>query len=218
MAESEGDEKEGKGGDRDEADEPDPAVPVLCLEAESRDHTKLVGFIKWHPSGAALLSHRLSHPQSDMEDERQRFPHAWTFACGSDDGSLSVYSFPFLGDAAVLSPPLSLTPPPPPTLLRGHHLPVKGLCWSPHAAYPTHLLSSSYDCTAQLWDTSTATPLANLRGHDGRVLTVAWSPTYPQLVYSAGEDQSVRVWDISCQPDREPPPPSRISQVGCSPY
>ena len=230
----------GRAGDDEEADEDDEeeekasstsfssscaSVPSLSLLAEWRVHNKLVGFVKWHPSGASMTSERRQQRQAsksshssrtreglerEMVEEKQRWPHAWALACSSDDGSISVYDCS--GLVRTVTPlssasfsALSLTPAPAPRVLRGHSAAVKNLCWSPHPQYPNHLLSSSYDYTAQVWDASTGTPLASLRGHDGRVLCCGWSPIFPGLVYSGGEDQTVRVWDIAQQKDREPP-------------
>ena len=44
-----------------------------------------------------------------------------------------------------------------------------------------------------------------MRGHEGRVFSVAWSPLLPHLVFSAAEDQSARSWDYTSQPDQVPP-------------
>ncbi len=44
-----------------------------------------------------------------------------------------------------------------------------------------------------------------MRGHEGRVFSVGWSPLQPHIVFSASEDQTARMWDYSAQPDRAPP-------------
>lgn len=89
-------------------------------------------------------------------------------------------------------------------LLKGHQGPVTGLSWSPHEA--ALLLSTSHDCSAQIWDVVLARGLVNLRGHDGRVLCGVWSRIRPNLVYTGSDDQSFRQWDISSQPTFTQPP------------
>lgn len=47
--------------------------------------------------------------------------------------------------------------------------------------------------------------LFNFRGHSGRVMCVVWSYLDPDLVYSGGEDGTVRPWRPSLQQHRHPP-------------
>lgn len=42
------------------------------------------------------------------------------------------------------------------------------MSWSEHCEY--HVLTSSHDKTAKLWDTRTAVPLHTLEGHTDKVL------------------------------------------------
>ena len=48
-------------------------------------------------------------------------------------------------------------------------------------------------------------PLANFRSHVGRVMCVAWSYLDPDVVYSGGEDGTLRPWRPSQQEHTQPP-------------
>ncbi|GAM19238.1 hypothetical protein SAMD00019534_024130 [Acytostelium subglobosum LB1] len=86
---------------------------------------------------------------------------------------------------------------------KDYRAPVFGLCWSPH---DKHLLAAcSADGTAQVWNIDSNQPISNMRGHDGRVLTVLWSYLYPNVIFTGGEDQTVRMWDYTKQPFKQPP-------------
>jgi len=56
-----------------------------------------------------------------------------------------------------------------------------------------------------VWDVETNQTLANFRGHVGRLLSVQWSYLDAHVVYSGGEDGSVRPWSISGQKYTQPP-------------
>ncbi|PAA80353.1 hypothetical protein BOX15_Mlig025966g3, partial [Macrostomum lignano] len=89
--------------------------------------------------------------------------------------------------------------------LKGHRDRITSLCWSPHT--PHHLLSGSFDGTAQVWDVRTGDHLANFAGHAGKVYTVLWSASDPDVCLSGSEDHCLLVWRIS-QLDRKSPPTS----------
>ena len=56
-----------------------------------------------------------------------------------------------------------------------------------------------------MWDVVKGEALWNFRGHSSRVMCVVWSYLDPDLVYSGGEDGTVRPWKPSLQQHRQPP-------------
>ena len=48
-------------------------------------------------------------------------------------------------------------------------------------------------------------PVVNCRGHIGRVMSVVWSYIDPDVVFTGGEDFTVRPWRLSQQKHTQPP-------------
>jgi WD40 repeat protein len=57
-------------------------------------------------------------------------------------------------------------------------------------------LAVAVDRTVQLWDVTTERLLATLRGHEGQVNCLAYSPD-GTLLASGGHDRTVRLWDVT---------------------
>lgn len=57
----------------------------------------------------------------------------------------------------------------------------------------------------QVWDVVTGSALVNYRGHCGRVMAVVWSVIDVDVLFSGGDDFTVRSWRISQQVFKEPP-------------
>ena len=58
------------------------------------------------------------------------------------------------------------------------------------------LASASDDGTVRLWDLTTRRLTGTLKGHDGPVLGVAFSPDARQLA-TGGDDRTVRLWNVA---------------------
>ena len=78
--------------------------------------------------------------------------------------------------------------------LHGHEAPVNALAWDPRGG--GRLASASADRTAAVWDTSSGSRVAVLRGHGLGVASAAWSPEGSRLVTGSG-DGVTRVWDVA---------------------
>ena len=88
-------------------------------------------------------------------------------------------------------------------VLKGHHFRVIMVNWSPHDE--GRLVSVSYDGSAQVWDVADGgKPVANFGEHFGRLLCCLWSPTDPDLIYTAGDDSTLRGFHISQQKNKVP--------------
>lgn len=93
--------------------------------------------------------------------------------------------------------------------LVGHQAKITGLSWNPNKA--GQLASAAFDGTAQVWDSERDLPVANYRGHTGRVLTVCWSSVRlfedddECEMYSGGEDFALHAWRASRCKDQSPP-------------
>ena len=57
----------------------------------------------------------------------------------------------------------------------------------------------------QVWDVNKAEPLANYRGHHGRLLCAVWSGLDADVVYTGSDDFAVHCWNVSQQTHKTPP-------------
>ena len=72
--------------------------------------------------------------------------------------------------------------------------------------------ASGEDNTVRLWDAATGWPRATLKGHEGGVSALAFSPDGRTLA-SASSDHTVRLWEAATG---APAPPSRGTRTGCT--
>lgn len=62
-----------------------------------------------------------------------------------------------------------------------------------------------------MWDVVQRAALYNLRGHEGRVFCVAWARFDSNVLFSGGDDQTVRRWDLRELLDTPSCPPSHAA-------
>merc|ERR1719199_997292 len=87
-------------------------------------------------------------------------------------------------------------------VLKGHTQPVTCLCWQPLHVAPAGsfplLASASKDASVRLWDATKGAFLRSLSSHSAPVMQVRWSGEHSDLggmVYSAGRDRVIKVWN-----------------------
>lgn len=78
-------------------------------------------------------------------------------------------------------------------VLRGH---TENVSHAAFSADDSHIVTTSWDKTARVWDASTGKLLVTLFGHAGRVNHAAFSPNF-QVVATASADGTARVWDLA---------------------
>jgi WD40 repeat protein len=71
------------------------------------------------------------------------------------------------------------------------------------------VLTGSFDKTARLWDASTGKEIRAFKGHEGIVISVAFSPDGARALTGSG-DKTARRWDISDIP------PGSIFDIACA--
>ncbi|XP_011872793.1 PREDICTED: gem-associated protein 5 isoform X2 [Vollenhovia emeryi] len=79
--------------------------------------------------------------------------------------------------------------------LNGHVDKVVCLAWSPH--FSGHLVSGSYDNTAQVWNVEKQELMGTYMGHDGPVLCCMWSPLKPQMIMTGSSDFTLHIWNYT---------------------
>jgi WD40 repeat protein len=78
--------------------------------------------------------------------------------------------------------------------LRGHNGPVVSAAFSRDGKY---IVTGSLDNTARIWDALTGESLARLVAHTGGLVSVAFSPDQDNLVLTASQDHTARVWEFN---------------------
>ncbi|PIK60771.1 putative gem-associated protein 5-like [Apostichopus japonicus] len=161
-------------------------APHLLLLCTIQVHHKIINCLQWFPS-------QIPQGQSSL----------WfCLASGSNETVVHVHDLSnVLGQETLIPMPAPISSAF--RSLNGHMLRVTTLQWNPLA--DGKLASVSYDGTAQIWDVDSGEALANFRGHQGRLLSVAWSHLDPDILFTGGEDFCVMKWKISECTHKQPP-------------
>ena len=134
---------------------------------------------------------------------RRRADGAW-LASAADDGAVAIHAVPpaDMGAGANGDATLAVGTTECAFWIRGHSRAVADVAWSPHEA--GLLATAGLDGEGKVWRLHRAAAAASvggttelvavLKGHERRVLAVAWCGAHIGTVYTAGDDQTVRAW------------------------
>ena len=185
------------------------SVTKLSASSIKLENFNLVGKIQLEAGKVDGMVSKLKFQSENVFDEQ--FRENW-LAVGFTSGNIIIADCSnFISTNQPLEggsdqPKTEVLPAPDIWMLPGHSECISSFVWSPHN--PSHLLSSSFDSTIQLWDTrkNNLAPLANFRGHFGRVFDCCFSLLSNDIIFSGSEDQTCRMWNISEQKHTSPPP------------
>lgn len=170
--------------------------PHLTHVLEIKSHSKIVNCVTWKPQDE-------EHNNDDIE-----------IVTGSNNSIIHIHDLKkiFVENQYTLGNDLDkpITVSKSHRSLVGHLSRITGISYNPRNT--SQIVSSSYDSTAQVWDTKTEKPLYNFRGHHGRLMCVAWTSVIEDensakssgMIYTGADDYTVHGWYAEDQQHTEP--------------
>ncbi|KAL1925007.1 uncharacterized protein VTP21DRAFT_4661 [Calcarisporiella thermophila] len=161
------------------------SLPALKFLYWFNGHTRLINRLRWCDTS-----------------------EGYWLASGADDGMLGIHN---LTDTSVCSHDTAALPIPTSSCFRffkAHKNGLTDIVFRP--SNPLHILTTSFDGFAVVWNIIDGSRLAQFRGHENRILCAAWNVLDEDVIWTGGDDQVVFGWRISRHPYRpqEPSPPS----------
>jgi WD40 repeat protein/formylglycine-generating enzyme required for sulfatase activity len=138
------------------------------------------------PDPRPILSRRTLQPQQDLIFRFGWSPSGDELAAPTRDGRILLWN----ATAPEAAEPTSV--------ISVSRFGVNQVAWSPPS--PVHLAAACYDHVVRLYAEGGRRPVAELRGHQSDVRTVAWSPDGRQLV-SGTQGGSIRFWSAHGWPN-----------------
>ncbi|KAK1437613.1 hypothetical protein QVD17_03407 [Tagetes erecta] len=156
----------------------DPRGSLLAVAGGSSGSVQLWDTAEWKlVSTLSIPTLQPSKPNNHFVLSVAWSPTGTQLACGSMDGSISVFD---VQRAKFLHH------------LQGHTMPVRSLVYSP--LDPTLVVSASDDECINMYDAHGKTLFSSMSGHSSWVLSVDISPDGAAIV-SGSSDRTVKLWD-----------------------